>query len=178
MQGSKLTTREICYISIFTALTAAMAQISIPMPLGVPMTMQTFAVSLAGMALGARGGFFSILVYLLLGAIGVPVFAHLSGGLGIVVGPTGGFLLSFPIMAWITGFCAEKKARSWIVLGLVFGVAVNFISGMFMFSLVTGKTLPAAFAACVLPFIPTAIIKAAAAGVIGVKLKERGMFKI
>ena len=170
MTKNKLSTKEICFIGLFTALTAAMAQISIPMPLGVPMTMQTFAISIAGMILGARNGFMSILIYVLLGAAGVPVFANFSGGLGIVLGPTGGFILTFPIMAWMIGLGAQKRNKLSVILGLSAGTIFNYIGGILMFSLVTGKDLPTSFAACVLPFIPTAVIKAAAAGLIGFKI--------
>ena len=78
MQNSKFSIQDICSIAIMTAITAVMAQISIPMPLGVPMTMQTFAITLAGIVLGSKKGGMSILVYVLLGAIGVQVFAGFS----------------------------------------------------------------------------------------------------
>jgi biotin transport system substrate-specific component len=155
-----------------------MAQISIPMPLGVPMTMQTFAVSLAGLLLGSKKGFLSSLVYVLLGAVGVPVFAHFSGGLGIVIGPTGGFLLSFPIMAWITGFGAEKGNWMAVALSLLLATIVNYICGMLFFVIITGSSLGVAFTACVLPFIPTTIIKLVAAGVLAVKIRERKLFPV
>jgi len=173
MIKNKFTVQDLCLISTFTALTVIMAQIVMPMPLGVPMTMQTFAISLAGIMLGARRGFMSVLVYILLGAFGLPVFQSFTGGLGIVIGPTGGFILSFPIMAWIIGLGAEKQGKLPLIAGLVCGTAVNYIGGMVMFSAVTGNSLSAAFAACVLPFIPTAVIKAAAAALLGVKLKSR-----
>ena len=90
--------RDLCQISVFVALTAIMAQISIPMPFGMYMTMQTFAVSLGGMVLGAKRGATAVFVYLLLGAVGVPVFASFRGGLQQLGSPPGGFLRSFPLM--------------------------------------------------------------------------------
>jgi biotin transport system substrate-specific component len=170
MFKNKLSTREICFIGLFTALTAVMAQISIPMPLGVPMTMQTFAISMAGMMLGARNGFLSILIYILLGAAGMPVFANFSGGLGIVLGPTGGFILTFPIMAWMIGLGAQKRNKLPVILGLFAGTVFNYAGGTLMFSVIAGKDLQTSAAACVLPFIPTAVIKAAAAGALGFKI--------
>lgn len=95
MQDSKLTTKDMCGIAIMTAITAVFSQISIPMPLGVPMTMQTFAVTLAGVILGAKNGAVSMAVYLLLGAVGVPVFSGMRGGIGVLAGPTGGFLWGY-----------------------------------------------------------------------------------
>ena len=101
---SKFSIQEICYVGLFTAVIAVMAQISIPMPMGVPMTMQTFAITLAAVVLGAKLSTISCVVYLLLGAVGVPVLANFSGGFDKFVGPTGGFLISFPLMAFIIGW--------------------------------------------------------------------------
>ena len=86
---SKFSIQEICYVGLFTAVIAVMAQISIPMPMGVPMTMQTFAITLAAVVLGAKLSTISCVVYLLLGAVGVPVLANFSGGFDKFVGPTG-----------------------------------------------------------------------------------------
>ena len=102
-QTSKFSVRDICYAGLFAAVIAVTAQISIPMPLGVPMTMQTFAIALAAVVLGSKLSAIATLVYLLLGAVGVPVLANFSGGIDKFVGPTGGFLISFPIMAYIIG---------------------------------------------------------------------------
>jgi len=172
MDQKKLSTQDLCYIGIFTAIIAVLAQISIPMPYGVPMTLQTFAIPFAGIVLGARRGALSTVVYVLLGALGVPVFAGFRGGLDIVIGPTGGFILSFPIMALTAGIGASKGNKSWLVLGLLAGSLINYLCGMLMFSLVTASSLNTAFTACVLPFIPTAIIKAVLAGVLGMNIKN------
>ncbi|MDR2780170.1 MAG: biotin transporter BioY [Synergistaceae bacterium] len=171
MTSGNISTKDICLTGIFTAMMVVMAQISIPMPLGVPMTMQTFAVSFAGVMLGAKRGFMAAALYALLGAAGLPVFANFSGGLGIVMGPTGGFIMSFPIMAALIGLGSEKGSRS-LAIGLTVGTIVNFAAGMAMFSAVTGKGFGVAFSACVLPFIPTAVIKAAAAGALGFKIRK------
>ena len=162
-------------MALCAAFTAVMAQISIPMSLGVPTTMQTFAVMLAGMVLGSRRGFVSVLVYALLGIAGIPVFAKLSGGLGILFGPTGGFILSFPVMAWITGLGAERGGCWAAAAGLLAGTAVNYAGGLLIFCLITGQSMEAAFMACVLPFIPTDVIKMFFAALIGVKLRARNL---
>ena len=170
----KLNTRDICMTGIFTAIIAVMAQISIPMPLGVPMTMQTFAISLAGVLLGAKRGFFSTLAYVLLGAAGVPIFAGFRGGMLMILGPTGGFIISFPILALLIGWGADR-GRNEMIAGLIAGNIVNYAAGMICFTLSTGNGLDVAFAACVLPFIPTAIVKAVAAGAVGLKIRSRVM---
>ena len=109
---SKFSVRDICYAGLFAAVIAVMAQISIPMPLGVPMTMQTFAITLAAVVLGSKLSAIATLVYLALGAVGVPVLANFSGGFDKFVGPTGGFLISFPLMAYIIGLGMEHRDAS------------------------------------------------------------------
>ena len=104
---SKMSVRDICYAGLFAAVIAVMAQISIPMPMGVPMTMQTFAITLAAVVLGSKLSTISSLIYIIMGAVGLPVLANFSGGFDKFVGPTGGFLISFPLMAFIIGWGAE-----------------------------------------------------------------------
>ena len=106
---SAFTVKETCYAGLFAAVIAIMAQISIPMPGGVPMTMQTFAVTLAAIVLGAKLSTVSTVIYLILGAAGVPVLAGFTGGLAKFVGPTGGFLISFPLMAFVIGWGVEHR---------------------------------------------------------------------
>ena len=174
MKKTKITTQDICSIAIMTAVTAVMAQISIPMPLGVPMTMQTFAITLAAVILGSKRGALSIFIYVLLGAIGVPVYANFSGGFQNLVGPTGGFLISFPIMAFIIGLGMKyRKKKGMFTLFLILGTVSNYVIGVLMFCVVTQSSVMAGISACVLPFIPTAIIKAVLASVLGFQIRDR-----
>lgn len=100
--GSVSYIRDLCYSAVFAAVIAVMAQLSIPLPGGVPLTLQTLGIMLAGIVLGPRRGTLSVLIYILLGAIGLPVFAGFKGGLSSVIGPTGGFIISF----WVVSLCA------------------------------------------------------------------------
>ncbi len=169
---SALYVKELCYVAFFTAMIAVLAQISIPLPGGVPLTLQTFAVPLAGLVLGPKKGTLATLIYILLGAVGVPVFANFSGGLGIVLGMTGGFIISFPLMAFLAGLGVKKSVKSpllWIYLLL--GAAANYVIGTVWFMIVADSSLYAALAACVIPFIPTAILKIIMAGTFGPMLR-------
>ena len=168
-QTSKFSVRDICYAGLFAAVIAVMAQISIPMPLGVPMTMQTFAITLAAVVLGSKLSAIATLVYLLLGAVGVPVLANFSGGIDKFVGPTGGFLISFPIMAYII----RDAFKGAFPVAVVVGTVVNYIVGVILFVIVAHSTVSVAVSACVLPFIPTAIIKAVLACVLGLNIRKR-----
>ena len=160
-QNSKFSVRDICYAGLFAAVIAVMAQISIPMPLGVPMTMQTFAITLAAVVLGSKLSAIATLVYLLLGAVGVPVLAN--------------FLISFPIMAYIIGLGVEHRDafKGAFPVAVVVGTVVNYIVGVILFVIVAHSTVSVAVSACVLPFIPTAIIKAVLACVLGLNIRKR-----
>lgn len=178
MKKTKFTTQDLCMIGVMTAVIAIMAQISIPMPLGVPMTMQTFAITLTGIILGARKGATSSLIYVLIGTVGVPVFANFTGGYQMLVGPTGGFIISFPIMAFIIGFGTEyrHKFTGCFTLGLIGGTVLNYIFGVAMFCMLTDSTWIAGFTACVLPNLFVTIIKAFLASILGLNLKKRLAF--
>ena len=172
---SKMSVRDICYAGLFAAVIAVMAQISIPMPMGVPMTMQTFAITLAAVVLGSKLSAIASLVYLALGAVGVPVLANFSGGFDKFVGPTGGFLISFPLMAYIIGLGVEHRNafKGAFVTAVIVGTVVNYVVGVALFCAVAKASVATGITACVLPFIPTAIIKAILASVIGFAIRER-----
>ncbi|XMB86585.1 biotin transporter BioY [Mycoplasmatota bacterium WC44] len=120
----KLTVKEMTKIAIFPALMIATAGISIPMT-GAPITLQTLFVLLAGMILGARLGALSMVIYIILGAFGLPVFANFSGGMGVILGPTGGFILAFPIAAFITGLLVKQDNKlSYLIAGLIASVVI------------------------------------------------------
>jgi biotin transport system substrate-specific component len=105
--------RDIALIAAFAALISASAYVgAIPVgSAGVPITLQTLTVMLAGCILGPVRGFSAVTLYLALGAVGLPVFAEHSSGVGVFTGPSGGYLLSFPIAAALGGFLVKYVAR-------------------------------------------------------------------
>ena len=157
------------------ATVAAPAQVRFAPPVGVPMTMQTFAVTLAAVVLGSKLSTVSMVIYLVLGAVGVPVLAGFTGGLAKFVGPTGGFLISFPLMAFVIGWGVEhrKAFPGAFVVALIAGTVLNYVVGVAMFCALTQSTIAAGLAACVIPFIPTAVIKAVLASVLGFGIRKR-----
>lgn len=168
-----MKTRDLVICSLFTAITAILAQISIPFPGGVPLTMQTLAVSLCGILLGSKKGFICQCIYISLGSIGIPVFAEFSGGIQIILGPTGGFILSFPLMALTIGYLCERTNNKVIILiSMILGSIVNYAFGTIQFSIITQSTIITSFIACVVPFILTGLIKSILATIVGIKLKE------
>ena len=162
-------------IGLFTAVITIMAQIVIPMPFGVPFTMQTFAITLAGIVLGSKNGAIASIIYVMLGSVGLPVFANFTGGWQSIAGPTGGFILSFPLMAYIIGLGMElrSKWKGFSVISLILGTCLNLFCGALMFSAVTGSPFLAGVTACVIPFIPATIVKAILAYVLGFNIRRR-----
>ena len=170
---SKINIRQMTLISLFAALTAVGAFISIPL-YPVPLTLQTLFTLLAAMTLGSVMGASSQIIYVLLGVIGLPVFAGFKAGIGILFGPTGGFLFGFIICAFIVGkFIELKKEKNFFYYFLVglSGMVIIYIIGIAQLSLVTGIGIKKAITVGMLPFLPGDILKIIAASFIASKLK-------
>ncbi len=104
--------RELLLAGLFAALMAVTAQMSFKLPItGVPFTLQVLTVLLAGLLLGPRWGAVAMVVYLAVGAVGVPVFANFGSGPTALLGPTGGYLWSWPVAALVTGWLAQARRQ-------------------------------------------------------------------
>ena len=113
------------------------------------------SVFLAGGLLGSKGGAISQLVYVFLGAVGLPVFANFTGGFGILTGPTGGYILGYVVGAWLTGFVIEKLGQGFYkyIIGMTAGIAACYILGTLWFMYLTSTGLVPALVMCVIPFL-------------------------
>jgi len=158
------TTRELCYTALGAALTAICAWISIPA--AVPFTLQTFAVFLVTGLLGLKCGTAAVLVYLLLGAVGLPVFSGFKGGLGALAGVTGGYLVGFIFTALTMGLITKRFGTRIpvLILSMVLGLVLCYAFGSVWFlALYTRSTGPIGIGGvlgmCVLPFLPVDAIK-------------------
>lgn len=175
---SSSSIRSLCQIALFAAIIAVCSQIQIPMT--VPFTMQTFAVFSALAILGGKNGIISILIYIALGAIGIPVFAGFSGGIGVLFGTTGGYIIGFlftGLIYWLLTHFFETKLPIMIV-ALALGLIVCYAFGTAWFMLVyTRKVeaigLAAALSWCVFPFILPDCVKLALAILIAKRLPKR-----
>lgn len=175
MQKNHFHIQELCIVGFTTALICVIAPFSFPMPLGVPMTLQSFIITLAAIILGAKRGASATFIYILLGAFGLPVFSNFTGGWQCLIGPTGGFILSFPIMAYVIGLSSNMttKRKSSLFFGMIVGTVINFACGIAMYCFVTKSSFAVGFATCVLPFIPLTIIKWILSYVFGINVKKR-----
>jgi len=149
------------YASLMAALTAAGAYIHVPLG-PVPMVLQNLFVVLAGLLFGARWGFTSVAIYLLAGALGIPVFAGGKGGIAHFMGPTGGYLLGFAAAAFITGTIAERSNERKILeaVAAVIGFLTVYALGVPWLKAVTGMSWEKAVVVGMLPFLPGDMIKA------------------
>lgn len=166
--ATRSKTYDMVYIAVFAVLIAICSWISIPTT--VPFTLQTFAVFLAVGVLGGKRGSLSVLIYILLGAVGIPVFAGFSGGFGILLGSTGGYIIGFLFSALLMwGMEALLGKKTWVLgLSMVLGLIVCYAIGTVWFMAVYTKNsgpigLVAVLSWCVIPFIIPDLIKIALA---------------
>ncbi len=168
--ANKTKTQYLILTAMMTAFTAICAVISVPLPFSpVPVSLATLAVLICGGLLGPKYGSLSQIIYLLLGAVGVPIFHSFTGGMGILLGPTGGFLFGYIFMAFTFGLLTDiilknKRIGDIKSTALVFFAAVQatitcYIPGLLWFMVVTGSGIGAAASMAVLPFIPVDLFK-------------------
>lgn len=176
--------RDLAVSAVFAAVTAVCAQLSVSLPWisSVPFTLQVFAVILAGSILGASRGLVSQLLYLLLGAVGLPVFAQLRGGLSVLVSPTAGYLWAFPLAAAVAGWVAgpleeQPSVPGWRLAagGLLALCPIYVLGALWLAASGAVPGLARAFQVGVLPFLlPDAVKVLLAAAVAGRVRKALG----
>jgi biotin transport system substrate-specific component len=166
------TPRQLILCALFAALTAILSQFAIPME-PVPVNLATFSVLCAGALLGARLGAVSQLIYVLLGVAGIPVFANLRGGVGVALGPTGGYLAGYVAAAWLAGFITERGHEKPRRLGLAMtaGMGLCYLLGTAWFMYSTQSGLGRSLALCVLPFLPGDALKIIGAAALAHRLR-------
>jgi biotin transport system substrate-specific component len=165
-QSSTMNLRMTVYSSLFTALIIIGSYLSFPIPLNpVPVVLQDFFIMLAGLFLGASWGFTSVALFILLGALGLPVFANGKAGLAVLAGPTGGFLFGFLVAVLVIGFISGPKKTSVLrdTLALIAGNIIIYGIGVCGLKLAVKTTWINAIALGVLPFMIGAVIKLIAA---------------
>ncbi|WP_040226522.1 biotin transporter BioY [Bhargavaea cecembensis] len=160
--------------ALFAALMGVGAQIIIPVP-PVPFTAQTLVLPLMAIILGKRYGTLAAVLYVLLGTIGIPVFAGMKAGLGIIFGPTGGFILSYIPAAFLIGWIFEKGGgrTAAAVAATVVGAMFILLAGTVWLKYMGSLPWSGAFAGGMLPFIIPDLIKAGFAAVVGVLVRNR-----
>jgi len=141
----------------------------------VPLSMATFVVYLTGILLGAGKGFLSVVIYLLLGLAGIPVFSGFSGGIGVLLGPTGGYLMGYLLCVWITGWLTKKRmTKAWNCMAMVLGTIGCYLFGTVWFLIIMEGTysFKQVMLICVVPYLIFDLFKILAAVLLAVPIKK------
>ena len=166
--------RDMLLCALFACITAILAQVQIALPTLVPITLQTLGVYLIGALLKPKLAFISTLVYVLMGVIGLPVFSGFNGGAANLLGPSGGYIYSFPIMALVISLIITKNnSLLFKVIAMVAGTVVCYGIGTIWFIYVTNTSLIPALTMCVIPFLPGDTLKIIVAIVLSKKLDKK-----
>ncbi|MCE1236733.1 MAG: biotin transporter BioY [Hyphomicrobiales bacterium] len=177
-----MTTRDLGYVALFAALIVALGIVpAIPLAGGVPITLQSLGVMLAGLILGPKRGALAAIVVIALVGLGLPVLAGGRGGLGVYAGPTAGFLFGWAPAAFVTGFLAMRLDRAETAAaarfaglfgaGVAGSIALLYVCGIAWLAFVTKLGLSKAFFVS-LPFVPGDLVKAAVAALVTIKVRD------
>ncbi|MEG1254586.1 biotin transporter BioY [Clostridium sp.] len=171
----KIKTKEIIFCALFAALTAILSQISIPLPFTpVPINLATVSVCLGAGLLGSRLGAISQVVYVIIGAIGVPVFANFTAGLGTVVGPTGGYIIGYIVATILIGVIIKRFGENLHTYMVAMGIGILgcYTIGTAWFMYITKTGLFEALIMCVVPFLIGDMLKVVLSAFLVKRLKR------
>ena len=174
MKDKKLTTYQMAVTAVMAAVLCVLGPLTVPIG-AVPISLANFVICLTAWLLGPKFGTLSVVIYLALGAIGIPVFSGYGAGLAKLAGPTGGYLVGYLLLAFIGGMFIEKSKGNPVVsaVGLVLGDAACYVLGTIWFMVLTGLDLPTSLTYCVIPYLPGDVIKIALASLLTIQLDKR-----
>ena len=173
VDNQKIRTKQMVLIALMTAVTCVLGPLSIPLPFSpVPISLTNFAIFLAIFVLGMKSGTISFIIYLLLGAIGVPVFSSFRGGLQVLAGPTGGYLIGFIFLALIMGFALDHFDRKLVptIIGMIIGMAVCYAFGTVWLAKLLSLSVQEGLMMGVIPYLAGDAAKIIIAAIVGPKL--------
>ena len=170
----QIKTKNIAVMGFMTALLCVLSPIMVPMPGGIGISLGLFAILLITYLMGTIKGLICYGMYIILGAIGLPVFAGFRGGLAVITGPTGGYLIGYIAVIIIVGiFQYLGKNKMWMyILGSVLGISLCYIIGSIWFIHITETGFKQAVWICIIPYIPFDVVKIIAVCIIGPVLKK------
>ena len=173
VDNQKIRTKQMVLIALMAAVTCVLGPLSIPLPFSpVPISLTNFAIFLAIFVLGMKNGTISFIIYLLLGAIGVPVFSSFRGGLQVLAGPTGGYLIGFIFLALIMGFALDHFDRKLVptIIGMIIGMAVCYAFGTVWLAKLLSLSFKEGLMMGVIPYLAGDAAKIIIAAIVGPKL--------
>lgn len=166
--------KEIVLTAEFSAIIAVLSQLTLPLGL-VPLTGQTFAIGLTATFLKKKTSTLAVLIYLLLGLLGFPVFSGMKGGLGVLFSPTGGYLIGFIFQTWLIDELIEKLGTHYprVLFSNILGSLVALLFGTFWLKFSCDISLKTAFLSGFLPFLFPELLKGSTAAYLGILLRKR-----
>lgn len=173
VDNQKIKTKQMVLIALMTAVTCVLGPLSIPLPFSpVPISLTNFAIFLAIFVLGMKNGTISFIIYLLLGAVGVPVFSSFRGGLQVLAGATGGYLIGFIFLALIMGFALDHFDRKLVptIIGMIIGMAVCYAFGTVWLAKLLSLSFKEGLMMGVIPYLAGDVAKIIIAAIVGPKL--------
>ena len=173
VDNQKIRTKQMVLIALMTAVTCVLGPLSIPLPFSpVPISLTNFAIFLAIFVLGMKSGTISFIIYLLLGAVGVPVFSSFRGGFQVLAGPTGGYLIGFIFLALIMGFALYHFDRKLVptIIGMIIGMAVCYAFGTVWLAKLLSLSFKEGLMMGVIPYLAGDAAKIIIAAIVGPKL--------
>mgnify|MGYP000866373490 FL=1 len=173
VDNQKIKTKQMVLIALMTAVTCVLGPLSIPLPFSpVPISLTNFAIFLAIFVLGMKNGTISFIIYLLLGAVGVPVFSSFRGGFQVLAGPTGGYLIGFIFLALIMGFALDHFDRKLVptIIGMIIGMAVCYAFGTVWLAKLLSLSFKEGLMMGVIPYLAGDVAKIIIAAIVGPKL--------
>lgn len=173
VDNQKIRTKQMVLIALMTAVTCVLGPLSIPLPFSpVPISLTNFAIFLAIFVLGMKSGTISFIIYLLLGAVGVPVFSSFRGGFQVLAGPTGGYLIGFIFLALIMGFALDHFDRKLVptIIGMIIGMVVCYAFGTVWLAKLLSLSFKEGLMMGVIPYLPGDVAKIIIAAIVGPKL--------
>lgn len=174
-----LSTKQITLVGLCTALMAVFSQIAIPLPFTpVPITLQVFGIVLISVIVEHKISTLTLIIYALLGAIGVPVFCGFSGGFNVLIGPSGGYIWGFIILAFLVGFGSYKSNKILVYSLGCLGLIIDLILGAIQLKFATSISMTAAIVGGIVPFILKDCVTVFIATSIGYVIKPRLYFML
>lgn len=158
----RINLKSLCATALFTAFICALSPITVPTPLGVPITLQTLIIALCAFLLGTKRAVTAVVCYVLIGAAGLPVFSAFSAGAAALLSPAGGFIFAFPVFALLLSLVFYVNSAILRILLCFSALSVLYTAGIIQYIIVTGNTAIAAIGAFSLYFIKDVAVLIAA----------------
>lgn len=170
MKRATFSSKKLSFIALWTAILCVTSPFSIPV-FNLPITFSTIALSLAAVFLGAGGGCVAVVIYILIGLVGLPVFTGFTGGVGALLGPTGGYIIGYVGFAFIVGTFSKKQTELSTFISFILGNIFIYFTGSAWYLIITECNVLTAVSVCVLPFVLIDIIKGISAVILFKYLK-------